>query len=163
MSMRDEGLSCIRRNYACRLQDPRYRRLWYVANPQALFHWQTRERALARALGRNGFTDKARLAKARLLDVGCGDGQELGRMVVYGAHPSHCFGVDLMPQHVLVARRTYGGSRFAVANAGELPFENAQFDLGMCHVVFSSIPADRLRRAAGAEIMRVLRPGAPLL
>ena len=83
-------------------------------------------------------------AGERLLDVGCGTGLLLARLV--GRSPfGELTGVDLSPGMVAQARRRLPGSvRLLVGDAGALPFPPGSFD-----VVGSPSPATARRNASG--------------
>ena len=92
----------------------------------------------------------------RLLDVGCGLGNDLSRFARGGAIVT---GIDISPRAIDLARanfeqRDLEGS-FAVMNGEELEFSDASFDVVYCHTVLHFTP-DPTRMVA--EIHRVLRP-----
>ncbi|MCC7366809.1 MAG: class I SAM-dependent methyltransferase [Chloroflexi bacterium] len=124
--------------------------------PGSLFRMQSFERDLLAALTRHGRTA---LRQYRMLDVGCGDGAFLRRLVSWGADPGLLNGVDLLPERVAAAQRVDPGIDVQQADASALPFEPAAFDLVFQHTAFSSILDDGMRRAVAREIERVLRPG----
>ena len=98
----------------------------------------------------------------RLLDVGCGAGQELFPFTAQGALG---VGVDVSPDAGLVARRLYaqfqpeGRVVFVRAAAEQLPFSSESFDIIICRV---ALPYMDNRRALG-EMSRVLRPEGRML
>ena len=98
----------------------------------------------------------------RVLDVGCGGGQEMIPFVTRGAA---CVGIDITHASGVFAGRMFGerfperSVRFATAAAEQLPFAGSVFDVVLCRV---SIPYTD-NRAALSEIARVLRPGGILL
>ena len=97
------------------------------------------------------------LAASRVLDVGCGSGYLLHRLVEFGAREAT--GVDLMPARIEAARERYPGLRFVCANASQLPFADAAFDVVTQFTCLSSVLNQNLRSAVAAEMWRVLRPG----
>lgn len=98
---------------------------------------------------------------AAVLEVGTGAGdvaaflaRERGFDVV---------GIDMDPGQLALARNRHGvipGLRFAVADATQLEFPPASFDLIVAQNVFHHMPA---WRAAAREVARVLRPSGHLL
>jgi len=94
---------------------------------------------------------------ARLLDVGCGRGGTCSYFVRYHA-PAEVVGVDLVPGHVEFCAATHKAPnlRFLQADAQNLPFDDASFDI--VTNVESSHCYPRLDAFFG-EVRRVLRPG----
>ncbi len=99
--------------------------------------------------------------KAEVLDIGCGIGgaaRHVARRT--GAQVT---GVDLTEAFVAVAAALSemvgmaGATRFEVASALALPFEDARFDAALMLHVGMNIPD---KRGLFAEARRVLRPGA---
>jgi len=99
--------------------------------------------------------DEFRLAEfppgARVLDVGCGAGEQLKLLRAAGCEP---VGVD--PAGPTVARLVSEGFDVRAGVAEQLPVEDRSFDGLVCKVV---LPYTDERRAI-AEWRRVLRPGA---
>jgi 2-polyprenyl-3-methyl-5-hydroxy-6-metoxy-1,4-benzoquinol methylase len=101
--------------------------------------------------------DYAGYAGKRLLDVGCGLGNDLARFAKGGAHVT---GVDLAPKAVELARNNFLQrgltGHFELMNGEALTFPDASFDVVYCHTVlhFTPDPRQMVR-----EIHRVLKPG----
>ncbi len=99
---------------------------------------------------------------ARILDLGCGAGVVLERLVEEGFRPN---GVDPSNDMLALARRRlerFDAARYHLQNANiyALPFADEEFDLVLCMGVFGYL--DDVDGAL-KEIRRVLKPGAPLL
>ncbi len=98
----------------------------------------------------------------RVLDVGCGAGQELSPFVARGAAG---VGVDVAPEVGRGGRELFHAElpearvEFARAAAEALPFADESFDVVVCRL---ALPYTDNARALG-EIARVLRPGGALL
>jgi ubiquinone/menaquinone biosynthesis C-methylase UbiE len=102
--------------------------------------------------------------EARLLDVACGTGRFL-REVKANYPRLHVTGLDLSPHYLSVAQRElapWSRTRFVEGMAEAMPFSDAEFDVVTCIYLFHELPP-RVRRAAVAEIRRVLRPGGTLI
>jgi ubiquinone/menaquinone biosynthesis C-methylase UbiE len=96
-------------------------------------------------------------AGKRLLDVGCGVGNDLSRFAKGGAK---CTGIDLAPHSIELALANFGQrglqAEFFVMDGEQLVFPDDTFDAVFCHTVLHFTPdPDRMVR----EIHRVLRPG----
>ena len=97
-------------------------------------------------------------ADARILDVGCGTGEIAGRL-------SQMFpggtivGVDLNDSYLALARERWPLVELHHADAFELPFAPATFDMVVCrHVLQAILTPERVL----AEMARVARPGGVL-
>ncbi len=91
---------------------------------------------------------------ARVLDVGCGEGQVARQCSARGAE--WVVGLDPTRNQVTEARRRGGGPTYAAADAAALPFADATFDAAVACLVFEHI--ESVDPAIG-EIARVLVPG----
>jgi len=94
---------------------------------------------------------------ARLLDCGCGTGNNLALLRRHG----RAFGVDLTWTGLAFAHAR-GERAVAQASATRLPFADASFDVVTSFDVIYAL-ADADEAAALAEMQRVLRPGGHLL
>ncbi len=89
----------------------------------AHFAWQTEAPFVAereRELVRRAFFP----LKARILDVGCGEGATL----VHLGEPAGAVGIDIFEEKIAFARERLPRCTFASASAYELPFEAGRFD-----------------------------------
>lgn len=101
-------------------------------------------------------------AEPRILDAGCGTGEASSRLATMFPR-SHVLGVDILDQHLTLARSRYSGlaPRLAFEHQSiyELQAADDSFDLTVCRHVLHSIPhAERVV----AELVRVTRPGGYL-
>jgi len=100
--------------------------------------------------------------EARILDAGCGTGEEASRLA--GLFPSaSVLGVDIIDHHLELARSRYANFaprlEFEHQSIYELQAADRRFDLTVCRHVLHSIPyADRVI----AELARVTRRGGYL-
>lgn len=97
---------------------------------------------------------------ARVLEVGCGRGVALPTLA-RRLQPAELVGLDRDPEVLAVAQaRTAGVARLVEADAREMPFEDASFDLVFDFGTFyhTAGPEKML-----AEIARVLAPGGLLI
>ncbi|MFA5051149.1 MAG: class I SAM-dependent methyltransferase [Patescibacteria group bacterium] len=95
----------------------------------------------------------------KILDLGCGNGRlyELlkNKNVEY-------LGVDSCENLIEIAKRRTP-TKFMVASALNLPFENQKFDIIFSIAVFHHIPSDLFREQVLKECYRVLKPGGYLI
>ncbi len=133
---------------------------WSSANPGNRAIQGERERKTLELLQRTGFFP---LAGRRILDVGCGTGEQLGMFEDWGASPEGLFGVDLMPERIRAAQQNFPGITFQLANAESLPFPDGFFNLVATFTVFTSILNREMTANICGEISRVLAPGGGVL
>lgn len=94
---------------------------------------------------------------ARVLDVGCGTG---ANAPVLGAGGRFAVGLDRSATPLRLADAERGHDVRVRADAGALPFADGAFDLVVALDVLEHLDDDH---AAARELLRVLRPGAPLI
>lgn len=94
----------------------------------------------------------------RVLDLGCGDGHLLERMIARGHAPGRLAGIDLSAEEVAAARArpALAGVALAEEDARSLSAADGAFDAVLSHLAFMLM--SDLERVA-AEIARVLTPG----
>ncbi len=126
----------------------------------ALLGMHTAERGLIAALRRRGIDT---LEGKRILDVGCGNGRNLQRLVDLGADTALLSGVDLREDVIERGKILNPGMDLRTGNAENLPFDDDSFDLVMQYTVFTSILDDAMKFRVAAEMLRVLRPGGLII
>jgi ubiquinone/menaquinone biosynthesis C-methylase UbiE len=142
----------IRAAYACR---PLGARRYSAFNPGNLVVNYEIETAVLKLLRSQGRTE---LATQRILDVGCGDGQWLRRMLEWGARPDHLTGIDLLPDRIAAARWLCPADvELVCGSACQLPHSDATFDLIFQFTVFTSILDFEVKRHLAHEMLRVLK------
>jgi ubiquinone/menaquinone biosynthesis C-methylase UbiE len=136
--------------------------------PANLFLLQQRARAMLRLLAASRLLP---VHGKRILDVGCGGGQQLVDFESWGARRADLAGIDIDESRVqraqarLTCDSTAGsaGADIRRGDASRLPWPDATFDVVHQSVVFTSIPADAGKRAVAAEMLRVLKPGGTVI
>lgn len=117
-------------------------------------------RALDAALARHRLLP---LGPKRVLEVGCGRGDWLRRLLARGATAERLHGVDLDGDRLAVARERCPGADLRTADAAALPWGDGAFDLVLQSTVFSSILDPEVRRTVAAEMRRVTAPDGAVL
>jgi SAM-dependent methyltransferase len=130
-------------------------------NPAYVFTMYDLERRMLAALRRAGLWP---LGTKRILDVGCGTGYWLQRLISWGAASQYAAGIDLLRDRVRRAARLCPRQiGLSCGSALALPFRSASFDLELQFMVFSSILDADLRRCVADEMVRVLTGDGAIL
>jgi len=131
-----------------------------MLNPGHLYLMQRREEALLRALRRHGLHP---LAARRILDLGCGGGEEMIRHVLYGADPRAVVGVELQFPRLAGLKRRFRGLLALQADASRLPFADASFDIVNQATMMTLVLDADVRARIAAEMVRVCKPSGAIL
>jgi SAM-dependent methyltransferase len=91
---------------------------------------------------------------ARVLDIGCGDGQIARQCKDRGAE--FVFGIDPTRNQITVAAERAGGAVYGLAGAAHIPLADASMDAAIACLVFEHI--DEVDAAIN-DVARVLKPG----
>lgn len=101
-----------------------------------------------------------------VLDVACGTGNLTLTAKTYAGPGGRVHGIDASPEMIAVARKKAEQSGnavvFDVGLAEKLAFPDAAFDVVISRLAMHHLPDD-LKRAAFAEMLRVLKPGGRVL
>jgi len=141
---------------------------WTPTRLANLFLYQQRSRHLVRLLDRKGVLP---LRDKRMLDVGCGTGDQLLEFEFWGAHRHHLAGIDLNETRISRSRARLTcppagqepGADIRCGDATDLPWADETFDVVSQSVVFTSIPLLPVKEAVAAEMLRVLKPGGAVI
>ncbi len=103
------------------------------------------------------------LTPRRILEVGCGTGEQLGLFLRWGAQPENLFGIDLISERIRAAQREFPRIAFQIGNAESLPYADGAFDLVVAFTVFTSILDEQMAVNIAREMSRILAPGGAVL
>jgi ubiquinone/menaquinone biosynthesis C-methylase UbiE len=121
-----------------------------------LFMKQEQERDVLGLFRRVGVSDLSRL---RVLEVGCGTGEWLRKLVMWGARPEHLAGIEILESRVTEARALCAPAvTITHGDAASIDAPDASFDIVMQFTLFTSLLADEARRRVAAEMVRVMKP-----
>jgi SAM-dependent methyltransferase len=140
--------------------DPAKQAAWSRKNPGNQTIWEERGRAIRHVLEQNHFLP---LTEKRILEIGCGGGQVLAEFLSWSAGVENLYGVDLLPERIESVRKQYPEIHIECANAEQLSFSEASFDLALFFTVFSSILDESMRKGVAGEARRVLKKGGAVL
>jgi SAM-dependent methyltransferase len=132
-----------------------------LVNPTVYMSVQERERALLRWIRDNRI---APLASRRLIEIGCGSGQNLLDLLRFGFQPENMVGNELLPERVEAARRRLPPALSIVqGDAMQLDIPAESFDVVFQSTVFSSILEASFQEALAARMWRWVAPGGGVL
>jgi SAM-dependent methyltransferase len=130
-----------------------------LRNPEVLFQVLATEVSMLSAL-RFVRPDPAR---AKVLDVGCGDGSSLLPLLRLGFEPSNLYGVDIRGEQIAVAQARFPGLRLQCDDASSLKFPDASFDIVQESMMFLQMTDQVLEKKVAQQMIRVTKPGGCLL
>jgi len=96
----------------------------------------------------------------RVLDLGCGDGYLLARLIAHGHASAALFGLDVSADELALARAAQPAAALTQARAQALPFAAGGFGAVVSHLAWTLMP--ELEAIVG-ELARVLAPGGRFL
>ena len=141
--------------YARQMNEERSNRLYSLARPHSLFFHQGRQQKLIKLLDKHGLFP---LRDARVLEMGCADGDALKDFLHYGVAAKNLHGIDIRHNAVERLYQQIPSVRVACASGKHLPYSDSSFDIVMQFTAFSSMLDDDLRREVAQEMQRVCRP-----
>ncbi|HXO04850.1 MAG TPA: class I SAM-dependent methyltransferase [Candidatus Sulfotelmatobacter sp.] len=130
-----------------------------LRNPEVLFQILAQEAAMVRAL-RSVHLDTR---SARILDVGCGEGDSLWLLLRLGFPPVNLFGVDLLEDRIRMAKETNPLVSVECEDATRLHFQSDSFDLVTETMMFLQLTDDDTAKRIASEMIRVTKPAGILL
>jgi SAM-dependent methyltransferase len=155
--MSDPELDRIHQRYERRKHLPADR--YSLARPEVLRAVQQVDRVTLRALTDVGLTDFPRL---RVLEVGCGSGDNLLRFLRWGADPAHLVGNELLEDRAELARRRLP-ALVEVRHQDAATLDGEPFDIVLQSTVLSSILDAGLQERVAAAMWRLTKPGGVVL
>ena len=139
-----------------------------LQRPANLFAHQHRTRRLMKLLVERRLLP---FASTTLLDVGCGDGQQLLDFISWGADRRLMAGIDLIEARISRAaerlgsrsRDGEGAPDLRLGDASQLPWPDSQFDIVHQSTVFTSVLDAATKERMASEMLRVLKPGGTVI
>ena len=98
------------------------------------------------------------LRSGDVLDMGCGSGWWLERMVSRGIQAERLHGVDLLPDRIRGAAERVPQAELQTADVRHLPFEDGRFSVVTILLLLSSLADRTAMQAALSEARRVTTP-----
>lgn len=102
-------------------------------------------------------------SRARVLDVGCGDGTSLMLFLRLGFDPGNLYGVDIRTEQIHLAQAKLPSLHLECSDASRLGFPDDTFDIVYESMMFLQLTDADLSRRIAREMVRVAKPGAYLV
>ncbi len=132
-----------------------------MLRPEVQRSSQELERAIAAMLTRYVFKPVRDL---RLLEAGCGSGNNLTMFIRLGFDPAKLVGNELLPERVAQARRNLPAiTQVLEGDAAALDVPSGSFDILYCSLVFSSILDDAFQQRLASRLWELVAPGGAFL
>lgn len=130
-----------------------------LRNPGALFQNLAFDRSIVEALrGLHG--DKR---SWEILDVGCGSGFSLLRLLACGLDPERMHGIDISEERIARGRRRLPSLDLRQGDATAMDYPSNTFDLVMESTMFTQMMDEALAGAIASEMLRVVKPGSYIM
>jgi SAM-dependent methyltransferase len=138
-----------------------YEERWSALDPAEFLPFQEKERALLRLFARVGL---APLEERRVLEIGCGSGDDLLNLIRLGFEPSNIVGFELLEDRAEAARhRLPDAVRIECGDAATADVPDASFDVVMQSTVFTSLLDDGFQQRLADRMWAAVRPGGGVL
>jgi SAM-dependent methyltransferase len=122
---------------------------------------QQRERSLLAGLRLAGLTP---LSEKRVVEVGCGSGDNLLQLIRLGAAPENMIANELLADRLDCARRRLPSAVTVIGgDASTLEIETGTIDIALQFTVFTSILDERVRSELASQMWRWIRPGGAIV
>lgn len=154
MIVATNDLDRLRHEYARRRASSFDRETYSVFNKANIFILQQRQLALLSLLRQQKKSPQGNA----ILEIGCGRGGVLIEYLGYGTDASSLYGIDLLHDRLVDARRRIQDLTLACADGQSLPFAHHQFDIVLQYTAFSSILDSAIKRNMAQEMLRVVKP-----
>jgi ubiquinone/menaquinone biosynthesis C-methylase UbiE len=132
-----------------------------LRNRGLLFQYLANQRSICEALRPVAGLRSGR--NAPVLDVGCGDGTSLLHLLELGFSAQMMHGIDIRPSVIERGRRRLPACTLSVADACNIPYPDATFDLVIESTMFVLVTEASIRANIAREMARVTKPGGFLL
>jgi ubiquinone/menaquinone biosynthesis C-methylase UbiE len=155
-----DEIEAIRQRYARRQENPESS-LYDPLNPWRYMSHEEKRRAFIRWIQCSGL---APVGEKRVLEIGCGSGDNLHQLISLGFQPENLVGNELLEENALNARRLLpAGVEILVGDASTLELEINSFDIVLQATVFTSILNQEFQQTLAEKMWSLVKPGGGVL
>jgi ubiquinone/menaquinone biosynthesis C-methylase UbiE len=130
-----------------------------LRNPGTLFQNLAFEKSVVQALQQVEGDKRA----WKILDVGCGAGFSLLRLLTYGLEPERMHGIEIAEHLVERGRRRFPALNLIHGDASAMDYESQSFDLAMESTMFIQLMDESICQAIAGEMLRVVKPNGYIM
>lgn len=130
-----------------------------LANPGVLFQNLAFDRSIVEALRELDGGKRA----WEILDVGCGSGFSLLRLLACGMEPERMHGIDITEERIAQGRRRLPSVDLRQGDATAMEYATGSFDLVMESTMFTQMTDEATAGEIAREMVRVAKPGGYLM
>lgn len=155
----NEAEEIIQRYERRKLIVPRER--YSALNPSSYMSEQEKERTLIKLIKK---TRLEPLEDKKLLEIGCGGGNNLIQFIRLGFNPENLFGNDILSERIVSARGKLPSSVTLIeGDASKLNYSDGYFDIVFQSMVFSSILDEDFRTHLAKKMWQWTKKGGGIL
>lgn len=130
-------------------------------NPVTILIEQEKERSLIKWINQNNI---APLNNKKLLEIGCGTGNNILTFLKLGFQPENIFANELLDDRLKEARRKLPADiQIIPGNALDINLSNDEFDIVFQSMVFSSILDHQFKIDLAKKMFNLVKPGGGIL
>ena len=130
-----------------------------LRNPGVLFQNLAFEKSIVEAL--RALDGDKRLWN--ILDVGCGAGFSLLRLLSYGLEPERLYGIDIEENRIARGRKRFPSLNLSHGDASAMHYASDHFDLATESTMFIQLTDESMAQAVAKEMLRVVKPAGHIL
>jgi ubiquinone/menaquinone biosynthesis C-methylase UbiE len=144
----------LREEYTRREKNTVNTKKYALKNEAYKFLIDQRRKSIRKLLNNAGNFD---LKGKAFLDIGCGKGDAFRDLVESGAQEECYFGIDLLFDRLLIAKKEFPQSNFICCDAQYLPFPDMSFAFCLQFTAFSSLLDIKIKQRMAKEMLRIIR------
>ncbi len=132
-----------------------------ILNPATILIEQEKERGMIKWIKKNHIEP---LENKKLLEIGCGNGTNIQKLIRFGFNPANIFANDLIEERLHSAELNLPSQiNFYVGSALDLNFKENEFDIVFQSMVFSSILDSDYKLKLAEKMWQWVKPGGGIL